>query len=167
MGKMITFLQCRLAVSRHVGVALLEAETLCTVPGQNVGPWLCVFRGFPFSCTGPASCPDRASVISEELQAEGIVYVYVGWSALMTPPPPQKATLDSLCTLSWFLSYRRLLLLYRYLSLWELLISLFLRWILDIGISSTVPQPRRSLDAQNFERGNSVVSFFFFQKEHS
>jgi hypothetical protein len=80
----------------------------------------CVVRGCLFTCTGPASC--RASLQVGSCRLGQIVYVYV-WSGVLLWPF-KKATLDSMCTLSWFVSYRPhlsfnflSLLLSRYLSL--------------------------------------------------
>ncbi len=38
----------------------------------------------------------------------GIEYVYILLECSYDPPPPQKATLDSMRTLLWFVSYQRL-----------------------------------------------------------
>jgi hypothetical protein len=42
--------------------------------------------GCPFSCTGPASCPGRSSVISGELQARGNSICLCSYA----PPPPRR-----------------------------------------------------------------------------
>ncbi len=49
--------------------------------------------------------PADLHLLVESWSLQGIAYIYVWLEALMTP---QNATLDSLRTLSWFVSYRRL-----------------------------------------------------------
>ncbi len=75
------------------------------VPDRRYTIQTVLYRCCPFSCNGPASC-------LTELQFRFMGSCRLGgmfdWSALVPPPPPQQATLYSLHTLSWFVSYRRL-----------------------------------------------------------
>ncbi len=56
----------------------------------------------PCSC-----CPAELQLLVGRCRLRGIAYVYVRLE-FSYEPPPQKATLDSMRTLSWFVSYRRL-----------------------------------------------------------
>jgi hypothetical protein len=54
---------------------------------------LCYFRGCPFSCTGPGQLPDRASVISGDLQAGGNSICLCLTGVLLLPSRRQPWTL--------------------------------------------------------------------------
>ncbi len=65
----------------------------------------CVVMGCPFSCTGPASCQAELQLSVGSCRLGGLYNMFID---------PQKATLDSLRTLLWFVSYRRLALKFQH-----------------------------------------------------